>query len=86
VPKEIVFKTKLEIALKQIKAACQARLPRGVVLMDAEYGCSTDLRTSVSALGLTYVAGIFSHTTACRSDTAAEKMAVPRPTSKPASP
>jgi SRSO17 transposase len=63
VPKEVVFKTKPEIAPEQIEAACKAGLPRGVVLMDAGYGCNTDLRTSVSALGLTYVAGIFSHTT-----------------------
>src|SRR5690242_4456501 len=58
VPKEISFKTKPEIALEQIEAACRAGLPRGVVLMDAGYGCNTDLRTSISALALTYVAGI----------------------------
>ena len=69
VPKEVVFKTKPEIALEQIEAACKAGLPRGVVLMDAGYGCNTDLRTSVSALGLTYVAGIFSHTTVWTCDT-----------------
>src|SRR6187399_3001002 len=56
VPKEISFKTKPEIALEQIDAACRAGLPRGVVLMDAGYGCNTDLRTSISALALTYVA------------------------------
>ena len=39
------FKTKPEIALEQIAAACEAGLPRGVVLMDAGYGCNTDLRT-----------------------------------------
>lgn len=39
VPKEITFKTKPEIALEQIEAACRAGLPRGVVLMDAGYGC-----------------------------------------------
>ena len=69
VPKEVVFKTKPEIALEQIEAACKAGLPRGAVLMDAGYGCNTDLRTSVSALGLTYVAGIFSHTTVWTCDT-----------------
>ena len=31
--------------------------------MDAGYGCNTDLRTSVSALGLQYVGGILSNTT-----------------------
>src|ERR1700716_920632 len=60
VPKEISFKTKPEIALEQIEAACRAGLARGVVLMDAGYGCNTDLRTSISAVGVTHGAGIFS--------------------------
>src|SRR6266481_1331661 len=38
VPEEIGFQTKPEIALDQIRAACAAGLPRGVVLMDAGYG------------------------------------------------
>ena len=42
VPEEISFKTKPEIALEQIAAACEAGLPRGVVLMDAGYGSDTD--------------------------------------------
>ena len=63
VPEEIVFKTKPEIALEQIEAACKVGLPRGIVLMDAGYGCNTDLRTSISALALTYVAGIMPNTT-----------------------
>src|SRR5476651_357363 len=70
VPEEVDFKTKPEIALKQIEAACRAGLPRGVVLMDAGYGCNTDLRTSISALALTYVAGILPNTTVWTSDTA----------------
>ena len=32
-------------------------LPRGVVLMDASYGAETDLRTNITTLGLSYVAG-----------------------------
>jgi SRSO17 transposase len=63
VPDEISFKTKPEIALAQIRWACEAGLPRGAVLMDAGYGVDTDLRTSMTALGLRYVAGIQSHTT-----------------------
>ena len=58
VPKEITFKTKPAIALEQLRWACAAGLPRGVVLMDAGYGTDTDLRTSITALGLSYVAGI----------------------------
>jgi SRSO17 transposase len=63
VPDEIEFKTKIEIALDQIQAACAAGFPRGVVLMDAGYGSHIALRTAVTALGLPYIAGILSHTT-----------------------
>jgi SRSO17 transposase len=62
VPEEIVFKTKPEIALEQLHWACAAGLPRGVVLLDAGYGNHTNLRTQISALALTYVAGILSNT------------------------
>lgn len=62
VPDGVVFQTKPEIALDQIRAALAAQIPGGVVLMDAGYGADTALRTGVSALGLTYVAGIQPHT------------------------
>ena len=39
VPEDVVFKTKPEIALEQIAAACKVGLPRGVVLMDAGLDC-----------------------------------------------
>ncbi len=58
VPKEVVFKTKSEIALEQIRWACKADLPRGVVLMDVGYGRDSQLRTELTSLDLTYVAGI----------------------------
>jgi SRSO17 transposase len=58
VPRDIRFKTKPEIALEQIKGACDAGLPRGVVLMDAAYGIDSRLRIGMTALGLSYVAGI----------------------------
>ena len=63
VPEEIVFQTKPEIALEQLRWACEAGLPRGVVLLDAGYGNHTGLRTQIGALELTYVAGILSSTT-----------------------
>src|SRR5215203_4668049 len=62
VPEEITFQTKPEIALDQIRAAAEAGLPRGVVLMDAGYGSDTQLRTDVTALGFRYMAGILSNT------------------------
>ena len=58
VSQEIAFKTKPQIALEQIRAACAAGVPRAVALMDASYGSNTALRSSVSALALAYVAGI----------------------------
>jgi SRSO17 transposase len=60
VPEEIGFKTKPEIALEQLRFACEAGLPRGVVLMDPGYGNDAKLRMSTTALGLIYVAGIAS--------------------------
>jgi SRSO17 transposase len=70
VPKEIRFQTKPQIALDQIRWACEAGLPRSVVLMDAGYGADTDLRTDITKLGLTYVAGIQPQTTVWPAGTA----------------
>jgi SRSO17 transposase len=58
VPSDLSFKTKPEIALEQIRWACEAGLPRGIVLMDAAYGIDSRLRTGMTALGLTYVVGV----------------------------
>src|SRR6202140_1371763 len=63
VPKQISFKTKPQIALEQLRWACEASLPRRVVLLDAGYGADTDLRADIAALGLSYVAGIMPNTT-----------------------
>ena len=58
VPKQIKFETKLEIALEQMRWACEAGLPRGVALIDAAYGRDSRLRAGMTALGLLYVVGI----------------------------
>jgi SRSO17 transposase len=58
IPETIAFQTKPEIALEQIKAARTAGLPQGLVLMDAGYGNDTRLRTEITALGMSYAAGI----------------------------
>ena len=62
VPETVTFKTKPQIALDQIKWACAAGLPRGVVLIDAGYGVEAKFRTGISAFDLRYVAGIKSTT------------------------
>ena len=77
VPKEIKFKTKPEIALEQIRWACEAGLPRGVGLMDVAYGNDSRLRTGMTELGVLYVASILPNTLMWRSGTG------PRRTGKP---
>jgi SRSO17 transposase len=63
VPEDIAFVTKPEIALEQLRWACAAGLPRGVAQLDAGYGNNSELRADITALDLTYVAGILSTTT-----------------------
>ena len=62
VPQQISFKTKPEIALEQIRWACEAGLPRGTVLLDTGYGHDAKLRMDITELKLAYVAGIQSPT------------------------
>jgi SRSO17 transposase len=58
VPEEISFKTKPEIALEQIRWACEERLPGELVLVDAAFGHDSKLRTGITELKKIYVAGI----------------------------
>lgn len=62
VPEDICFMTKQEIAIEQLRWACEADLPRGVVLADTAYGSDGKFRAGIRALGLTYVAGIQAQT------------------------
>jgi SRSO17 transposase len=58
VPPDIMFQTKPEIALQQLRQAAADGVPQGVVLMDPAYGNDSKLRAGISKLGLSYVAGI----------------------------
>jgi SRSO17 transposase len=58
VPPDTRFKTKQQIALELIQRAHASGIPPGVLLMDLDYGRDSRLRASISALGLSYVAGI----------------------------
>ena len=62
VPEDVTFATKPEIALEQIAQALKDGVPQGVVLMDAGYGVNTALREGLTALGLSYAAGILPQT------------------------
>ena len=61
VPQEIRFQTKPEIALDQLRRACEANIPRGVVLADPAYGNDARFRLGVTALELRYAVGIQSN-------------------------
>ena len=61
VPEEIVFRTKPQIALEQVRWAREAGLPRGTLLLDAAYGNDARLRTGATALGVPYVAAVQSN-------------------------
>jgi SRSO17 transposase len=58
IPEDVIFRTKPEIAVDQIRAVLDAGVPRGVVLADAGYGSDTAFRTGLTEMGLTYVVGI----------------------------
>jgi SRSO17 transposase len=66
----IAFQTKRKIALEQMKEARALGLPEGVVLMDVGYGNDTELRTAITALGMSYVGGILTTTTVWPAGTA----------------
>jgi SRSO17 transposase len=61
IPATVGFKTKPQIALEQLRWACEAGIPPGAVMMDPAYGNDARLRTGVTALDLSYVAGIQSN-------------------------
>jgi len=58
VPEDVAFKTKPEIALDQVRWACEIGLPGDMVLVDAGYGHDSKLRGGITELGKRYVAGI----------------------------
>ena len=63
VPDDIVFATKPEIALEQMRQAVAAGVPMGVVLTDAGYGDETAFRDGITELGMLYAVGIRPATT-----------------------
>jgi SRSO17 transposase len=62
VPDDIVFQTKPQIALDQLRAARAAGIEADVVLAGAGYGNDTDFRDGITEIGLAYAVGIQSST------------------------
>lgn len=58
VPEEVTFQKKWEIALNEIDALQNSRVPEAPVVMDAGYGNVTAFREALTARGLLYVAAI----------------------------
>ena len=59
-----MFRTKIEMAIDQIRHAAATGLPRGIVLADAAYGGARSFRAALRDLDLAYALGIESNTTA----------------------
>jgi SRSO17 transposase len=58
VPKQVAFRTKLEIALAQLDAALTAGVRKHVVLADPGYGDASGFREELGKRGLRYVVGV----------------------------
>ena len=58
IPDSVVFRTKPQIALDQIRAAAAVGTPTGVILADAGYGADGAFRSGLSELGLDYAVGV----------------------------
>ena len=65
-PDDIVFQTKPQIALNQLRAARAVGIKADVVLADAGYGNDTDFRDGITEIGLAYGVGIQSSTSLWR--------------------
>ena len=63
IPKQVLFQTKLEIALDQIRQALSDGIAQGTVMADPAYGNDTGFRQAVAGLKLSYVLGVQSTTT-----------------------
>ena len=68
IPADMVFRTKLELALVMIDRALEDDTPKGVVLDDSAYGDSSEFRFQLRARGLDYAVGIKPNTKVWRID------------------
>jgi SRSO17 transposase len=63
IPREVVFKTKPELALEMIDRALEDEIPRGVLLADEAYGNSSKFRGELRERGLDYAVAVNANTT-----------------------
>jgi SRSO17 transposase len=63
IPDDIIFQTKPQIALDQLRDAVAAGINAAFALADAGYGNDTDFRDGITEIGLPYAVGIQSNTT-----------------------
>jgi len=61
IPKEVQFKTKIELAIDMLRRAIKANIPRGVLLADSFYGDVAAFRREARKLGLDYAVGVSSN-------------------------
>jgi len=62
IPKDVVFKTKHQLALDMVDRALDDGFPRGPLLADAAYGNNSEFRNQLRLRGLDYAVGIDSQT------------------------
>ena len=60
IPEDVVFKTKLELAMDMIDRAIEDGVPQGIVLVDAAYGTSSGFRKELQNRGLSYAVDVIS--------------------------
>lgn len=73
VPDEIVYRSRVEMALRQMKAALEQKVDPGVVLAGIDFGGHTEFRTGLDRLGLQYLVNVGSEVKVWAPGTAAEK-------------
>lgn len=68
IPKDVVFKTKHDLALDLISRAVDDKVPGDILLADSGYGDSHEFRETVRVLGFDYALGIHATTKMWRLD------------------
>lgn len=68
IPDDVLFQTKIELAMDMIERASLANVPGNIVLADGAYGSSSDFRNFVRLLGFDFGVGIQSNARVLRLD------------------